>query len=387
MAISIRSKLPDVGTTIFTVMSQLANEAGAINLAQGFPSFEPPAELLDRIGFYLHNGANQYAPMAGVESLRHAILDKTQRLQSQQFNADSEITMSAGATEALFSAIQAVVHPGDEVVLIDPAYDSYEPAVRLAGGISRRVALAFDAATSCFSIDWQRLADAIGARTQLLVVNFPHNPTGLTLSRNDLDKFADLVRNTNCLILSDEVYEHIVMDGKTHNSVLSHPELWPRSMIVSSFGKTLHATGWKIGYCIAPQELSAEFRKVHQFNTFTVNTPIQHAIADFLNQQPAFGDTLAQFYANKRDLFCDELRESRFRFRPTKSTFFQILDYSELDDGSDLDVARRWTREHGVAAIPLSPFYATPTEDRLLRFCFAKDDQTLRDAAAILRAI
>ena len=387
MTISIRSKLPDVGTTIFTVMSQLAHETGAINLAQGFPSFEPPRALIERIGFHLNNGANQYAPMAGVESLRHAIRDKTERLHQHRFDVDDEITMSAGATEGLFSAIQAVVHAGDEVILIDPAYDSYNPAVQLAGGQSRRVALAFDETKGCFSIDWERLTDAISAKTRLLVLNFPHNPTGLTLSRQDLDTLADLVRDTNCLLLSDEVYEHIVMDGEAHNSVLSHPELWRRSMIVSSFGKTFHATGWKIGYCIAPRELSAEFRKVHQFNTFTVNTPIQHAIADFLVAQPTFYEDLSQFYARKRDLFCAELRDSRFRFTATKSTFFQIVDYSGIDSGADHEVARRWTTDYGIAAIPLSPFYASPSNNKLLRFCFAKVDQTLRDAAALLRSI
>ena len=381
----IESKLPDVGTTIFTIMGQLAADCGAINLAQGFPSFEPPAALIERIHYHLTHGANQYAPMSGVAALRDAIAAKTQRLQGRVVDVDAEITISSGATEGLFSAIQAVVRTGDEVIVFDPAFDSYVPAVTLAGGVTRHVPLAINAGTGEFEMDWQRFADALGAGTRLVIINFPHNPTGAILSVADLDRLASMLRNTSAYLLSDEVYEHIVFDGRRHHSVLAHDELWPRSLVVSSFGKTFHATGWKIGYCIAPAALSAEFRRVHQFVTFAVSTPMQHAIADYLNSSPQFYEQLCAFYQHKRDHFCAQLGQTRLRFSPARSTFFQIADYGQVSDEDDVSVARRWTREREVASIPLSVFCATPFTGTRLRFCFAKDDATLKEAVQRLR--
>ncbi len=383
----ISSKLPDVGTTIFTVMSQLAADCDAINLSQGFPSFDPPGALTDRIAYHLEHGANQYAPMPGVPALREAIAEKTARLQGRNVDADLEITVSSGATEGLFSVIQAIVHPGDEVIVFDPAYDSYEPSVTLAGGITKHVPLAIADNGFDFRIDWERLGDAISSKTRLVIVNFPHNPTGAILSANDLDRLATVVRNTNTYLLSDEVYEHIIFDGERHWSLASHDELWERSFVVSSFGKTFHATGWKIGYCLAPRDLTAEFRRVHQFTTFAVSTPMQHAIADFLASEPGFYAALPDFYQQKRDLFCQLLEGTRFRFAPAQSTFFQILDYGDISQESDVELARRWTQDIGVASIPLSVFCEKEFTGTRLRFCFAKDDATLRDAVEKLAAL
>jgi methionine aminotransferase len=377
-----RSKLADIGTTIFTTMSKLASDCDAINLSQGFPGFEPPAELLDRVTWHLHHGANQYPPMPGVVALRQAIAEKVARLQGRQVCADAEVTVCAGATEGLFASIQALVHPGDEVIVLDPAYDSYEPAVRLAGGNTLHVPLAI--VDNEFSVDWQRLKEAISDRTRLLILNFPHNPTGATLSAADLQTLADIVVESDAFILSDEVYEHIVFDGLRHHSLLSHEQLWERTIVVSSFGKTYHATGWKVGYCVAPAALTREFRKVHQFTTFTVSSPMQYAIADFMNSQPDFCETLPAFYEQKRDLFCNLLQGSRFSLTPAKSTFFQLLDYGEISDETDVELARRWTTEIGIASIPLSVFCETGYTGTRLRFCFAKDDATLERAASIL---
>jgi methionine aminotransferase len=368
-------------------MSQLAVDTGAINLGQGFPGFEPPAELLDRISFHLNHGANQYAPMAGIPSLRAAIADKTFRLHERKVDVDSEITVCTGATEGLFSAIQAVVHAGDEIIVLDPAYDSYEPAITLAGGVTRHVPLRIAESGHDFGVDWQRLGDTINAKTRLIILNFPHNPTGATLSASDLEQLAEIVRDTDCLLLSDEVYEHIVFDDEPHRSLLGHDELWERTLVVSSFGKTFHATGWKLGYCIAPETLSAEFRKVHQFTTFAVSTPMQHGVADFLVSHPDFCASLPGFYQEKRDRFCRLLEASRFRFKPAASTFFQILDYGDISGDNDLTLAQQWTREIGVASIPLSVFCETPFTGTRLRFCFAKDDATLEEAAERLSAL
>ncbi len=375
----IDSKLPDVGTTIFTEMSKLAADCGAINLSQGFPSFEPPAELLQRVSYYLTHGANQYPPMQGVPALREAIAEKIMRLHGATVDSEREVTVCAGATEGLFSTIQAVVRRGDEVIVLDPAYDSYEPAVTLAGGTTIHVPLAIDDGE--FGMDWQRFEDALGDKTRLVILNFPNNPTGAVLTRDDLQRLAQLLENSSALVLSDEVYEHIVFDGRMHTSILSQPELRARSFVVSSFGKTYHATGWKVGYCIAPPELTAEFRKVHQFTVFTVVTPIQHALADFMNERPDFHADLSRFYQQKRDLFCRLLQESRFKLTPSKSTFFQCLDYGEISNEPDTQLAKRWTREIGVASIPLSVFCETGFTGTRLRFCFAKDDDTLAEAA------
>jgi len=387
MTPTLTSKLPDVGTTIFTVMSQLADECGAINLSQGFPSFDPPNALLERIDFHLRNGANQYAPMPGVPALRRAIVEKTERLYGRSIDVDHETTICTGATEGLFSAVQAIVRPGDEVVVFDPAYDSYEPSVTLAGGVTRHAPLAIDPNGFDFHIDWQRLNDAINDKTRLVICNFPHNPTGAILSAEDLDHLAAAVRNSNAFILSDEVYEHIVFDGEAHHSLLQHDELWDRSLIVSSFGKTYHATGWKVGYCLATPRLTAEFRRVHQFTVFTVVTPIQLALADFMQSDPGFYGQLGSFYQQKRDHFCGLLEGSPFRFKPAQSTFFQLLDYTDISNEDDATLATRWTRDIGVASIPLSVFCESPFTGHRLRFCFAKDDATLADAAAKLRTL
>lgn len=384
MTAPIQSKLPDVGTTIFAIMTQLANDCGAINLSQGFPSFDPDPELLDLIGHYLRAGANQYAPMPGVPPLRQAIAAKVERLYGRTVDENAEVTVCTGATEGLFSAIQALVRPGDEVIVLDPAYDSYEPAVTLAGGRTRHVPLTASGPDADFQIDWERLADAVNGRTRLMILNFPQNPTGAVLSPADLDLLADTIRDTSLYLLSDEVYEHIIFDGVAHQSLLRHDELMTRSLVLSSFGKTYHATGWKVGYCVAPPALTAEFRKVHQFTCFAVVTPIQHALADYMERTPNHYKELPAFYQAKRDRFCELVRDSRFRFRPAAGTFFQVLDYSEITDEPDVDYACRLTQEIGVASIPISVFCEEAPAGRKLRFCFAKDDATLEEAAGRL---
>jgi methionine aminotransferase len=383
----LSSKLPGVGTTIFTVMSQLAADTGALNLSQGFPSFDPPQALTDRIRWHLEHGGNQYAPMAGVPALRQVIADKIFRFHGKANKPDAEITVCTGATEGLFSAITAIVRPGDEVIVLDPAYDSYEPAVALAGGITRHVPLRIDPNGHDFRPDWQRIADTMNRRTRLLVLNFPHNPTGAILSTDDLEALAEIVRDSECLLVSDEVYEHIVFDGEPHRSLLGHDELRERSFVISSFGKTLHATGWKLGYCVAPRQLTEEFRKIHQFTTFAVSTPMQLGIADYLAENPSWCEELSAFYQHKRDLFCSLLQDSRFDLAPARSTFFQILDYGRISDEADAELAVRWTRDVGIASIPLSVFCEQPFTGRRLRFCFAKDDATLEEAARRLGAI
>jgi methionine aminotransferase len=378
------SKLPDTGTTIFTVMSALSEECGAINLSQGFPSFNPHQALLDRVTHYLNSGANQYAPMPGVPALRKAIASKVERLYGRAVDPEAEVTVSSGATEALFSAIHAVVRPGDEVIVFDPAYDSYEPAVTLAGGTTTHLPLALPGDDSDFQIDWDRLENAITLHTRAIILNFPHNPTGAILSADDLDRLATIIRDTSTYLISDEVYEHIIFDRADHQSLLRHDELWERSFVISSFGKTYHATGWKVGYCVAPPVLSAEFRKIHQWTCFAVITPIQHAIADYMEETPNHYAELPVFYENKRDKFCELLKDSRFSFRPAAGTFFQLLDYSDITDEDDVSYARRLTKEIGVASIPISVFCEDPPPGRKLRFCFAKDDDILEEAASRL---
>jgi len=377
------SKLPGLGTTIFTVMSQLAGDCDAINLSQGFPDFTAPDALLDRVDHHLRAGHNQYAPMAGIPELRQQIALKTERMYGRRVDADGEITVTSGATEALFTAIEAFVHPGDEVIVFDPAYDSYDPAIRLAGGRAVHIPLL----APDFSVDWNRVADAIGARTRMIVLNTPHNPTGAVLDEQDIQAIAALVEPTNILLLGDEVYEHIIFDGRAHASLLRYPELARRSLVVSSFGKTFHMTGWKIGYCIAPAELMAEFRRIHQYVQFCVVTPMQFALADFLATGADHYLNLPGFYAAKRDAFCRMLGPSRFRLAPSAGTYFQLVDYSEVTAERDVDYARRLTREAGVASIPVSVFYETPPDQHLLRFCFAKDTRTLERATEILCGI
>jgi methionine aminotransferase len=375
----LETRLPGVGTTIFTVMSALAAEHGAINLSQGFPDFSGPTELLDRVVHYLRAGANQYAPMAGVPALRTAIAGKVAALYGRQVDADREVTVTSGATEALFNAIAAVIHPGDEAIVLDPCYDSYDPAVTLAGGRTVHVPM-----TARFGVDWQRVADAITPRTRLLILNSPHNPSGSVLDAADLDALEALAARHPFYLLSDEVYEHILFDGRAHQSLARRDALWPRTFVVSSFGKTYHTTGWKLGYCVAPAQLTAEFRKIHQFVTFCSNTPMQFALADFLTQHPEHHLELPAFYQAKRDTFLKLIAGSRFRFTPSAGTYFQLLDYSAISNEADVDLARRWTIEKKLASIPVSVFHAAPPQATWLRFCFAKDDATLARAAEVL---
>ena len=377
------TKLPKVGTTIFTQMSQLAAQHSAINLSQGFPDFEGPSALLAAVGGYIAQGANQYAPMTGVASLREQIAIKTATHYQAKVCETSEVTVTSGATEALFCAIAAVVRTGDEVIIFDPAYDSYEPAIELNGGVAVRLQLQPPA----FSIDWQQLQDAINPKTRMIIINTPHNPTGTVMTESDMQQLAELVRNTDILLLSDEVYEHIVFDGAQHQSILRHPELYQRSFVVSSFGKTYHTTGWKVGYCIAPPALSVEFRKVHQYLTFSTATPMQLALADILRDAPEHYQALPRFYQDKRDLFCSLIKESRFKFQPASGTYFQLVDYSQISDLPDVEFCQWLIKEAGVAAIPVSVFCKTPPEMQLVRFCFAKNDDTLRSAAALINAI
>lgn len=371
------TKLPKVGTTIFTVMSQLAAEHGAVNLGQGFPDFPPPERLIDALHAAMRAGHNQYAMMTGIPALREAIVAKTRRMYGAEVDADSEVTVTSGATEAIFNAVQAVVRAGEEVVVLDPCYDCYEPAIELAG--ARAVHVPLD--TRTFAPDWQQVRDAITPRTRMLIINTPHNPSGAMLSEQDMHALAGLLRETGIWLLSDEVYEHIVFDGARHESALRHPELRARAFVVSSFGKTYHCTGWKVGYCIAPPALSAEFRKVHQYNVFCTFNPAQHAFAVMLNEAPEHYLELGDFYQAKRDRFRDQLQRTRLVPLPVPGGYFQLVDYSGVSDLGDAEFCRWLTIEHGVAAIPLSPFYARPpAEQRLARLCFAKNDATM-DAA------
>ncbi len=375
------TKLPNVGATIFSVMSQLAAEHRAINLSQGFPDFDGPQLIRDRVVHYMQSGANQYAPFIGVSSLRQAIKDKVARHYGAEIDAESEVTVTSGASEAIYAAITATVRQGDEVIVFDPCYDCYEPAIELNGGICRHVALDLPE----FKINWQSLADAISPRTRMIIVNAPHNPSGVSLSREELDKLAELIRDTHILLLGDEVYEHIVFDNKTHNSLLTHEELAERSFVISSFGKTYHITGWKVGYCIAPEALSAELRKVHQYITFCTPTPMQLALADYMNAHPEYENELSAFYQEKRDIFCREVQHSRFSFTPSPGTYFQLADYSQISELDDVSFARWLTTEAGVAAIPVSVFCEKPYVGmKLVRFCFAKNEDTLKQAGELL---
>ena len=373
----IETKLPKVGTTIFSVMSQLALEHMAVNLGQGFPDFEPPQALRDALSRAMNEGKNQYAPMHGIAALREQIALKTEKLYGRKVNVDSDITITSGATEALFSAIAAVVRAGDEVIVFDPAYDSYEPAIELQG--ARAVHIPLTAPT--FAVDWQRVRDALTSNTRMILINSPHNPTGAVLSAADLEELAAIVRDTDIVVLSDEVYEHIVYDGAQHESVLRHPELAERSIVISSFGKTYHCTGWKVGYAIAPKALSAEFRKVHQYLTFCTFHPAQVAFAEFLASDPGHYHGLPAFYQVKRDRFQALLKPSRLKLLDVPGGYFQLVDYSAIRDEDDLAFSRWLVQHAGVAAIPLTPFYDSAPNTRLLRLCFAKSDATM-DAAA-----
>jgi len=361
-------------------MSALAANCGALNMSQGFPDYDGPLALREALARNVMDGMNQYAPMAGVVALREQIAAKLQCYYQVDCCPDSEITVLPGATEAIYCAINATVHRGDEVIVLDPCFDCYGPSIALAGGIAVHVPLSEED----FSIDWTRLNRAVTPRSRMIIINSPHNPTGSVLSHQDMLKLQQLVCSQDLLVLSDEVYEHLVYDGQQHYSALQYPELRERSFAVFSFGKTYHITGWKTGYCVAPPALSRELRKVHQFVCFAGVTPIQMALADFMREQPDYAAGLAAFYQRKRDQFCDLLAGSRFTFSPSAGTYFQLLNYNNIEQSLDSELAIYLTREHGIASIPLSPFYQSPPAQHLLRFCFAKNDDTLKRAADIL---
>jgi len=372
---AVPSRLPNVGTTIFTVMSRLAAETGAINLSQGFPEFSAPPLLYDLVAKHMRAGSNQYAPMAGTVALREAIARKVEALYGTRYDPEHEITVTAGGTQAIFTAITALVRPGDEVILFEPAYDSYAPSVVLAGATAVRARLAFPA----YRPDWDEVRRLVSPRTRLIVTNTPHNPSGTIWSEADLGRLEALVEGTEIVVLSDEVYEHMVFDGRRHESCARRPALAARSVVVSSFGKTYHVTGWKVGYVLAPRELTLEFRRVHQFVVFTVNTPVQLALAEYLSDA-SLHLGLAAFYERKRDLFRAGLAQTRLALLPCEGTYFQLASYAELTEERDDVLAERLTREGGVASIPVSAFYAQPPHDPVLRFCFAKNDDTLSRA-------
>ena len=372
---TLRSRLPQVGTTIFTVMSALAQEHGAVNLGQGFPDFDCDPALLAQVTDAMREGLNQYPPMAGVPQLRQRVADKIEAMYGHHYSPDTEVTITAGATQAILTAVLACVHPGDEVIVLEPCYDSYGPNIELAGGTVVRVALT----PGSFRPDFARLAAAITARTRLLIINSPHNPSATVWTRAEMQQLADLLTPTGVLLISDEVYEHMVFDGAPHVSAAIIPALAARAFVVSSFGKTYHVTGWKVGYVAAPAALSAEFRKVHQFNVFTVNTPMQHGLARYMADPKPYLQ-LPQFYQRKRDLFRDGLARTRLRALVSQGSYFQLVDYSAVSDLNESDFCRWLTREVGVAAIPLSVFYQAGFEQRLVRLCFAKQDSTLNSA-------
>ncbi|MGK3130196.1 pyridoxal phosphate-dependent aminotransferase [Pantoea sp. C8B4] len=371
------SKLPALGTTIFTQMSALAAQFNAINLSQGFPDFDGPQYLQDRLAYHVSQGANQYAPMIGVLPLREAIADKTAELYGHTPDVNNDITVTAGATEALYAAITALVRPGDEVICFDPSYDSYAPAVQLAGGVLKRIALQ----PPEFRVDWSEFRSLLSAKTRLVILNTPHNPSATVWRKSDYAELWQAIAEQEIYVLSDEVYEHICFDAEGHASVLAHAELRQRAIAVSSFGKTFHMTGWKVGYCVAPAAISAEIRKVHQYLTFSVNTPAQLAIADMLRQEPEHYRDLPAFYRERRDCLVDALSGSRFRVLPCEGTYFVLLDYSAISDLDDVSFCQWLTKEVGVAAIPLSVFCADPFPHKLIRLCFAKQPATLIAAA------
>ncbi len=372
---TIQSKLPHVGTTIFTVMSRLAAEHGAVNLGQGFPDFAPSPELVELVAKAMQTGHNQYAPMEGVMALREGIAAKTEMLYGFAPDPATQITVTSGGTEALFAAISAVIRPGDEAIVLEPCYDSYIPAIELNGGTAVRVPLT----PATYAIDWEVLKQSITSRTKLLMVNTPHNPTGTVLTANDIQQLAALLRDTGIFLISDEVYEHIIFDGEPHWSALREPALRERTFVVSSFGKTYHTTGWKLGYCVAPQALTKEFRKVHQYLTFSSFTPVQYALAEYL-QRPEHYLELPRFYGQKRDYFLQLMAQTPFRMLLCRGSYFALASYAHLSNEPDFDFAVRLTKEAGVATVPVSVFYQDRTDHKILRFCFAKKEETLERA-------
>jgi len=375
----MHSKLPNSGTSIFAVMTKMANEHQAINLAQGFPDFEVSEKLIDLIHYYMQRGDNQYAPMPGVPALRAAIVGKIERTHQVSIDANTEITVTAGATQALYTVISALVNKGDEVIYFDPAYDSYVPAIILNSGVPVPINLN----VGDFSIPWHEVAQKINARTKLIIINSPQNPTGAILSTDDLKKLEELISGKDIYVLSDEVYEHIIFDGQRHASVLDLPAMRKQSIAVFSFGKTFHATGWKMGYAIAPENITREIQKIHQFMVFSVNTPIQYALAGFMQHAENY-EYLPGFYQQKRDAFLQFMAPSRFEPLPCTGTYFQTFSYRKICEKPEREMAAWLTENHGVASIPLSPFYTDDSDHFYLRFCFAKNEQTLKEAATKL---
>ncbi|RZM28353.1 MAG: aminotransferase class I/II-fold pyridoxal phosphate-dependent enzyme [Pedobacter sp.] len=373
--IAINSKLPGVGTTIFSVMSKMAEEHNAINLSQGFPDYACDPNLIEEVNKAMVSGYNQYAPMPGLISLRELVAAKTNSLYQSDYVADTEVTITAGGTQAIFTALTATIQQGDEVIIFEPAYDCYAPTVKMLGGQVK----SYEMAPPTYDIDWDMVKRLFSVNTKMIILNSPHNPTGRTLSAHDMECLIKLTKGTDVLILSDEVYEHLVYDGAEHQSVALYPELRERSFIVASFGKLLHTTGWKMGYCLAPENLMKEFRKVHQFNVFSVNSPMQHGIANYL-QNPASYTGLASFFQEKRDYFRGLLSETKFKLLPCQGSYFQCVSYDHISEESDVDMATRLIKEFGVASIPVSAFYTRSTDHHVLRFCFAKKQETLESA-------
>ena len=372
---SIKSKLPKVGTTIFSVMSSLAAQHKAINLSQGFPDFDASEELIGLVNDYMKKGMNQYAPMQGILPLRERLAEKTQDLYKISYNPDTEITITSGGTEAIYTAITAIIREGDEVIVFEPAYDCYVPAIELAGGVPVYISLK----SPDFKINWNEIKKVISHKTKMIMINTPHNPTGTVMNAGDMKELEKIVAGTEICIISDEVYEHIIFDKLEHESVLRYPVLAERSFVVFSFGKTYHTTGWKIGYCFAPANLMAEFRKIHQFVVFSANTPLQYALADFIKNKNYL--TLPDYYQEKRDYFLKLIKGSRFKFTPASGSYFQCLDYTSITNEKDTDFAIRLTKEFKIASIPISVFYHEGIDNKVLRFCFAKKNETLEMAA------
>lgn len=380
--IHINSKLPTVGTTIFSVMSKLAQEHKAINLSQGFPDYPTDKKLIELINEAMLAGYNQYAPMQGLAALRAIIAKKMMTNHTANYDEETEITITAGGTQAIFTAISSVINPGDEVIIFEPAYDSYAPTVKLFGGLVKPFVLH----APDYVIDWEMVKKLFSANTKMIILNSPQNPTGSILTKTDIEALIKLTRDTDVLILSDEVYEHIIFDGEQHESVARYPELIERSFVIASFGKLLHTTGWKLGYCLAPSKLMSEFRKVHQFNVFSVNTPMQLGIANYLTDQSIYKN-ISMFFQQKRDLFASMLSETKFKLLPCKGSYFQCVSFAHLTDESDVEFAKRIITEFGVASIPVSAFYTNKTDDKILRFCFAKEQKTLEAAVEKLMKI
>jgi methionine transaminase len=380
--IPITSRLPDIGTTIFDVMTKMANDSGAINLSQGFPDFSIDSRLIDLVNDFMLKGHNQYATMLGVAPLRQIIAEVIEKSYGRKVSWETDITVTSGATEAIFACISAFISPGDEVILFDPAYDSYDPAIRLNGGKPIQINLAYPG----FSIDWDQVRKKITPKTRMIMVNTPHNPTGSVLKRSDLEELERIALKHNLIVLSDEVYDRLMFDGLKHQSVLTLPGLASQSVAIFSFGKTFHATGWKMGYVVAPEYLSREVRKTHQFIVYSVNTPIQFALSEYLKDADTYAK-LGAFYQEKRDFFLAQMKGSSFTPLKTEGSYFQLFSYSNVSEKSDIDMAEEMTRKHKVACIPVSVFYKDKTDNRLLRFCFAKKHETLEKAAAILKKI